>query len=188
MKKAVPGKLYYGKLKPRLVYMQIALQCYCNCNADLQYRYRYSLYWQCLAIVRTGYVFCGTLVVYTSDTSMATKRRVECDSAPSCAIPKNQEANSEIQQLLARALANNQAEKEYKHFTAISYKKQARRYVIKVSIRRTSNCIYNAKILCIHDTRACTCNLANWFPALNLIWSDDSLLEQPNLCSQPSST
>ena len=90
------------------------------------------------------------IFVYTSVTSMATKRRVECDSAPSCAIPKNQEANSEIQQLLARALANNQAEKEYKHFTAISYKKQARRYVIKVSIRRTSNYIYNAQILCIH--------------------------------------
>ena len=115
---------------------------------------------------------------------MATKRRVECDSAPSCAIPENQEANPEIQQLLARALANSQAE-EYKHFTAISYKKQARRYVIKVSIRRTSNCIYNAKILCIHDTRACTCNLANWFSPLKI---DDSLLEQPNLCSQPSST
>ena len=30
-------------------------------SADLQYRYRYSLYWQCL--VRTGYVFCGTLVM-----------------------------------------------------------------------------------------------------------------------------
>ena len=93
---------------------------------------------------------------------MATKRRVECDSAPSCAIPENQEANPEIQQLLARALANSQAE-EYKHFTAISYKKQARRYVIKVSIRRTSNCILqcpNPVHSCMH-TRAC-----NLFSAL----------------------
>ena len=109
---------------------------------------------------------------------MATKRRVECDSAPSCAIPENQEANSEIQQLLARALANSQAEEEYKHYTAISYKKQARRYVIKVSIRRTSNCIYNAQILCIH---ACihvyvyTCNLANWFSALIILLSTKNI-------------
>ena len=33
-------------------------------SADLQYcyRYMYSMYWQCLA--HTGYVFCGTLVLY----------------------------------------------------------------------------------------------------------------------------
>ena len=109
---------------------------------------------------------------------MATKRRVECDSAPSCAIPENQEANSEIQQLLARALANSQAEKEYKHYTAISYKKQARRYVIKVSIRRTSNCIYNAQILCIHaciHVHVYTCNLANWFSALIILLSTKNI-------------
>ena len=66
-RKKGPGKLYYSK--PHFVYMQCSYamlttaerqQVNCSC-ADLQYCYRYSLYWQCLE--RTGYVFCGTLVL-----------------------------------------------------------------------------------------------------------------------------
>ena len=58
----IPGKLYYGIATPRVLAIQLAMQCYCNLSADIHYCYRYSLCWQCFT--RTGYVFCGTLVVY----------------------------------------------------------------------------------------------------------------------------